>query len=175
MNLTIRLGMKKDINEIEQLYNDINDHLASTNNYPGWLKGVYPVRENAESGIEKQCLYVAEYNNRIVGSIILLNEPEQAYLPVQWMQNLDYKEVSVIHTFLVHPEYQGKGIAREMLNFAEAVGREMNIKSLRLDVYENNLPAISLYEKSGFCYIDTVDLGLGNYNLHWFKLYEKLL
>jgi RimJ/RimL family protein N-acetyltransferase len=44
-----------------------------------------------------------------------------------------------------------------------------------LDVYEGNIPAISLYEKYGFKYIDTVDLGLGNYGLDWFRLYEKLL
>ncbi|XAM46318.1 hypothetical protein TPDSL_28260 [Terrisporobacter petrolearius] len=51
----------------------------------------------------------------------------------------------------------------------------MNIKELRLDVYEKNLPAIKLYEKFGFKYIDTVDLGLENYGLKWFRLYEKLL
>jgi len=42
-------------------------------------------------------------------------------------------------------------------------------------VYENNFPAISLYEKCGFEYVDTVDLGFGNYGLDWFKLYEKLV
>lgn len=30
-------------------------------------------------------------------------------------------------------------------------------------------------EKCGFEYIDTVDLGLGNYGLNWFKLYEKVV
>lgn len=49
------------------------------------------------------------------------------------------------------------------------------VKSIRLDVYEDNMPAIKLYEKCGFKYIDTVDLGLGEYGLHWFKLFEKLL
>lgn len=43
------------------------------------------------------------------------------------------------------------------------------------DVYENNVPAIKLCEKCGFEYIDTIDLGIGNYGLNHFKLYEKLL
>lgn len=51
----------------------------------------------------------------------------------------------------------------------------MNIKVLRLDVYEKNLPPIKLYEKFGFKYIDTVVLGLENYRLKWFRLHEKLL
>ncbi len=29
--------------------------------------------------------------------------------------------------------------------------------------------------KCGFKYIDIIDLGLGNYGLTWFILYEKLL
>jgi len=49
------------------------------------------------------------------------------------------------------------------------------MKSIRLDVYEKNIPAILLYEKCGFEYIDTVDLELGNYGLDWFKLYEKVI
>jgi len=47
------------------------------------------------------------------------------------------------------------------------------MKSVRLDVYEGNTAAIRAYEKCGYTYIDTVDIGLGCYGLHWFKLYEK--
>nr|WP_321480069.1 hypothetical protein [uncultured Bacteroides sp.] len=38
-----------------------------------------------------------------------------------------------------------------------------------------NYPAISLYEKYGFEYMGTVDLGLGQYGLDWFKVYEKVI
>lgn len=175
MNIIMRLGTKEDIDELEQLYDCLNDHLAATVNYPGWKKGVYPVRENAEAGIREGCLYVALCGNKIVGSIILRHEPEPAYLPVKWRKDLTYEEILVIYTLVVHPDYLGKGIGRKLLNFASKLGTQSNIKSLRLDVYENNLPAICLYEKCGFHYIDTVDLGLSEYNLHWFKLYEKLL
>lgn len=175
MNLTIRLGVETDIDELEQLYNSLNDHLAATTNYPGWKKGIYPVRKDAEAGIREGCLYVAIFGNKIVGSVILRHEPEPAYLTVKWLRDLDYDEVFVIYTFTVHPDYLGKGIGREILSFISKLGSQSNMKSLRLDVYENNLPAIRLYEKCGFHYIDTVDLGLGEYNLHWFKLFEKLL
>ncbi len=175
MNMTVRLGTEHDIDELEQLYDNLNDHLAATSNYPGWKKGIYPIRETAEAGIYEGCLYVGVSGNKIIGSIILRHEPEPAYLPVKWMKDLNYEEVLVIYTLAVHPDHLGKGIGQALLNFASNLGSQSNMKSLRLDVYENNLPAICLYEKCGFHYIDTVDLGLSAYNLHWFKLYEKLL
>ena len=53
LNITIQLGTKYDIDELEQLYNNINDHLAATTNYPGWKKGIYPNRETAVTGINE--------------------------------------------------------------------------------------------------------------------------
>lgn len=67
------------------------------------------------------------------------------------------------------------GVGKALMKFADEHSIKLQVKSIRLDVYEGNIPAIELYEKSGFKYIDTVDLGLGNYGLDWFKLYEKLI
>ena len=46
--------------------------LAATTNYPGWIKGVYPVREDAVAGVNDETLYVARYDGRIVGSVSTL-------------------------------------------------------------------------------------------------------
>lgn len=47
---------------------------------------------------------------------------------------------------------------------------------IRLDTYEENAPAASLYEKSGYSYRGLVDLGLEEvYGLKWYKVFEKLL
>lgn len=56
---------------MEKLYDELNDYLAATTNYPGWIKGVYPVREDAVAGVNDETLYVARYDGRIVGSVIL--------------------------------------------------------------------------------------------------------
>ena len=73
------------------------------------------------------------------------------------------------------PSFLKMGVGRALMDYSFEQAQQSGIKSIRLDVYENNLPAISLYEKCGFEYIDTVDLGLGNYGLNWFKLYEKVV
>ena len=61
------------------------------------------------------------------------------------------------------------------MKYEEKFEREKGIKSIRLDVAIQNIPAISLYEKLGYKYIDIVDLGLNIPWLKWFKLYELVL
>ena len=175
MDIVVELGKADDIDELEQLYNDLNDHLEKEVNYPGWRKGIYPVRENAIDGVEHGNLYVAKHNEKIVASLILSHEPEPAYYKAKWEFESDYSDVFVVHTFVVHPNFLKCGVGKALMDFSIECSIKSHAKSIRLDVYERNMPAIRLYEKCGFKYIDTVDLGLGNYGLNWFKLYERLL
>ena len=175
MSIIIELGKEKDIDELENLYNDLNDYLAAGVNYPGWKKGIYPVRQNAIDGVKNRNLYVAKKNGTIIGSIILSHEPEQAYYNVKWGFEADYSDVFVIHTFVVHPKFMQCGVGKMLIEFAYEYSIKSKVKSIRLDVYEGNMPAIKLYERCGFKYIDTVDLGLKDYGLDWFRLYEKLI
>lgn len=61
------------------------------------------------------------------------------------------------------------------MDFIIQHSQDMKLKAIRLDVYENNKPAIQLYTKYGFQYVDTIDLGYGKYGLNNFELYQKLL
>jgi len=175
MDIVFEKGTEFDIDQLAQLYDNLNDFLASSINYPGWIKGVYPIRENAINGVANGNLYVAKNAGKIVGSIILSHEPESAYSKAKWKIEADYSNIYVIYTFVVHPAYLKNGIGMKLMNFATQHCTNKHAKSIRLDVYEKNMPAIRLYEKCGFEYIDTVDLGLGKYGLNHFKLYEKLL
>lgn len=175
MKFRIEPGTSADIDELEKLYNELNDYLATTINYPGWIKGIYPIREDAVAGVNDNMLYVARTDGRIAGSVILNHQPEKAYENVRWKMELDYSCIFVIHTFVVHPSFLKKGVGHALMDYSLELAQRSGIKSVRLDVYEKNLPAISLYEKCGFEYVDTVDLGLGKYGLNWFKLYEKVI
>lgn len=175
MDIQIRLGREEDLDSLEQLYDNLNDYLAATINYPGWRKGVYPTRQDAEAGIKENALFVALENEEVVGSMILRHEPEPAYYSAPWSVNLADHEVYVIYTFTVSPYKLHHGIGQKLLEFATQYAKENQVKSLRLDVYEKNTPAIRLYEKCGFHYVDTVSLGLEEIGLSWFQLYEKLI
>lgn len=175
MELTIDKATLRDLDELEQLYNETNDFLASNINYPGWIKGTYPVRNHAVKGLESGSLFAARNHNKIVGSVILNQEAELVYKDADWGITVKDEEVFVLHTFVVHPLYLKCGIGKKILDFSCETGRKLQMKAMRLDVYEKNTPAIQLYEKCGYCYIDTVDLGLRNYGLDWFRLYEHIL
>lgn len=58
MNYIIEPGSLNDVDELEQLYNELNDYLSATVNYPGWIKGIYPIRENALNGVKNNTLFV---------------------------------------------------------------------------------------------------------------------
>jgi ribosomal protein S18 acetylase RimI-like enzyme len=175
MDIIFDLGKTSDIDELEQLYNDLNDHLAKEINYPGWRKGLYPVRQNAMDGIKNNTLYVSKLNGKIIGSIILNHKPETGYNKAKWKFETDYSDVFVVHTFAVHPNFLRCGVGKALIDFSIVHSIKSQAKSIRLDVYEGNMPAIKLYEQCGFKHMDTVDLGLGAYGLNWFRLYEKLL
>ena len=84
--------------------------------------------------------------------------------------------VIVIHILAVHPDYFGKGVGKALLDQAAELGRRQGVRAIRLDTYEENVPAVRLYEKSGFSYRGMVDLGLEEkYGLKWYRTFEKLL
>ncbi|WP_315120792.1 GNAT family N-acetyltransferase [uncultured Clostridium sp.] len=171
----IEKGTINDIDELENLYDNLNDYLESGTNYPRWAKGVYPTRETAVSGIQNNNLFVLKMNNEIAGSIILSHEPEPAYSQVIWGIEAEYKDIIVIYTLVVNPKYMKNGVGKKLMDFAERYSMEQGMKTIRLDVFIHNTPAISLYEKCGYKYVGTVDLGLNIPDLVWFKLYELVL
>ena len=171
----IEKGTIKDINELEALYDELNDYLISGTNYPGWAKGIYPIRETAAIGIRNMNLFVLKVNAEIAGSIILNHEPEAAYSQATWGIEADYNDIIVIHTLVVSPKYMKHGVGKRLMDFARTYSVKEAIKTIRLDVSIHNTPAISLYENCGYKYLETVDLGLNIPELVWFKLYEIVL
>ena len=171
MNIIMRKAQPGDVDIVARLYDELNDHLSAHTNYPGWRKGIYPTVTEAQHFFETGTLYVAEADSQVVGSMALTHEPEPEN--ANWLVQADDEHIFVIHVFVVHPACLRRGIAGKMLQFAEDQAVREGVQSIRLDVYEKNLAAINAYEKAGYQYIDKVDLGLGQYGLDWFCLYEK--
>ncbi|MNN72431.1 putative acetyltransferase [compost metagenome] len=55
-----------------------------------------------------------------------------------------------MHRLAVHPEVQGKGIARKLIAFAEEYARQSGYSSIRLDTYSKNTRALALYPSLGY-------------------------
>lgn len=168
-------GKGRDIEPLSRLYDRLNDHLAETVNHAGWIKGIYPTAETALNAVLEQSLYVATLDDVIVGSIVLNHVPEPAYAKAQWPTEGSYDEMLVVRTLVVDPNYMQQGIALAMLEFARNLAIDSGFKALRLDVFENNTPAIALYKKADYRYVGTVDLELNIPGLEYFELYELSL
>lgn len=87
--MIIDKGKIDDIDEIEDLYSELNDILEQGINYPGCKKGVHPIREDAIKGIEENNLYVVKMNNKIVGALILNHELERGYETAKWLCDVE--------------------------------------------------------------------------------------
>jgi len=55
-----------------------------------------------------------------------------------------------ILTVDIAPAYRRKGIAQKLLHEVETILREKGIKECRLEVRENNVAALNLYQKLGY-------------------------
>jgi ribosomal protein S18 acetylase RimI-like enzyme len=58
--------------------------------------------------------------------------------------------VSVVHRLMVHPAFQGRGIARELMEFAERVALNRGCGVIRLDAFAMNPQALRLYRALGY-------------------------
>lgn len=175
MELEIRKATKQDLAAVVQLYETLLEHLEAGTNYPGWRKDIYPTQQDAEAALNKGQLYVAQSGDALAGTIVLNHLQEEAYQTMPWGCNAAPEKVMVLHTFAVHPVFGGKGVGTALMQFAEAKAKADGLQTIRLDVYENNKPAIRLYEKQQFHHVGTADMGYGMYGLHEYRLYEKIL
>ena len=69
--IQIRKAIPSDTDGIEKLYSDVCDHLEAHENFPGWKKGIYPAREDAENGIKYGSLFSVLENGEIIASFML--------------------------------------------------------------------------------------------------------
>ncbi|MGV2432899.1 MAG UNVERIFIED_CONTAM: GNAT family N-acetyltransferase [Rickettsiaceae bacterium] len=76
---------------------------------------------------------------------------------VQWLHCIvaliELDGVGHITAIAVAPEYRRHGLARILLGYIEETFRTRGIKTIRLEVRVENLPAISLYEQLGYAVV----------------------
>lgn len=146
----IRKGTAADLGRAEEIYHEILDHQAATVNYTNWIKGVYPTQEDAHRALEAGTFFVMEEDGQVVGVANLNHIQPPEYANLSWSIPAEGDEVLVIHTLCIPPSCSGHGYAKAFVAFAIEYGQSLGCKAIRLDTYEGNLPAISLYSGLGF-------------------------
>ena len=109
----------------------------------------YPSRAAFEDDIKRNELFVFAQGEKIIGTIVISNLKDDIYEQVEWLTPGDAKSI-YIHRLAVHPDFQGKGIAQQLMLYAESFAEKNNYVSVRLDTFSKNLRNNDFYTKRGY-------------------------
>lgn len=153
-------------------YDNVVEYLVSHVNYPKWRYKEYPNEDYVRQMTEEGSQYILEEDGKIVGAFVLNTDPQGDYSKGNWSRELPSGSYLVIHALAVDPGYHGKGLGSEAVSYCIHYAKSTGFKALRLDLVPTNEPAKRLYEKNGFSYAGTEDLGRGVEIIPKFSMYE---
>ncbi len=108
----------------------------------------YPNRLAFEHDVERGELFVLEQDKNIIGCIVISTLMDEEYIPIQWLTKNENNVY--IHRLAIHPNYQGKGLAQQLMDFAETTSRQHKMQSVRLDTFSQNYRNQKFYELRGY-------------------------
>ncbi|WP_224487983.1 GNAT family N-acetyltransferase [Robertkochia flava] len=142
----IRKASEKDLDPILNITRACAQKMRLQGIYQ-W-NGYYPSREAFETDMSREELYVLERRKKIIGCITISTLFDEFYGDVEWLT--PNENHFFIHRLAVHPDHQGKGYARQLMDFAEAMAREQKLTSIRLDTFSRNERNQRFYEARGY-------------------------
>ena len=165
----IRLANIDEIHEIISVTKTCANHMIANNIFQ-WNEE-YPSQKTFENDIERNELYVLIIKNEIVGTLVITPVIDDEYIPVKWLT--PSKNNIYVHRLSIHPDYQGKGFAQQLMDFAEKFAIENHYSSIRLDTFSKNPRNQKFYELRN--YIKTGIIYFPNQSSAPFYCYEKVL
>ena len=131
----------------------------------------YPNAAAFEKDIERDELYVLIKNEVIVGTMVISTFMDEEYHAIKWLTPTDKN--LYIHRLAVHPDYQGRGFAQELMDFAENLGSANGYDSIRLDTFSQNQRNQNFYERRGYKRLGNIYFP--KQSEHPFYCYERVL
>lgn len=120
---------------------------------------VYPNANVLKRDIAEGNLYVLEENKIVQGMVVLNDFQDKEYADICWKYT-NGKQL-VVHRLCVHPNFQGKGVAKSLMAFAEDYARKNEYASIRLDSFTQNPTSEGLYTKLSYRKSGTVTFRKG--------------
>ena len=129
MNLSIRLAKPDDEQKITEC---VNESYAKYIDRIG--KKPAPMLDDYQSKISKNWVHVIEQHNRLIGIIVLIPKSDHLYL-----ENL-----------AVNPAFQGQGMGRQLMLYAESIAKSIGLSEIRLFTNEAMYENIVIYSRYGY-------------------------
>jgi ribosomal protein S18 acetylase RimI-like enzyme len=142
----IRHADIKDLDRLNQMAETIRNQMKESG-LSQWV-GHYPNKDVFNDDLKKQGLYVFVDENKVIGSISILEENDPPYKAIQWHRNHSL----VIHRLMVDPKHQKQGVGMALFEHAIALTQN-KYQSLKVDTHPDNLKMQKLILKMGFEYM----------------------
>lgn len=166
-----------DFDAVMALYHEAADAMAGTPHDCRWRRGGHPTRDFVHTLIVDGNVLVADEDARVVGAVATDHDLGYDYAGASWLVDVPDELVCVVHLLAVCRDQRGKGLSRSILRTCLAQARERGMRTARLDVTANNVPAIGLYRSEGFVVVgaDDLDVNPDGDALVPFLVMERLL
>lgn len=148
--MIFRKANRDDLEAIAAIYEDIHTGEERGRSSIGWVRGVYPTKDTARQALERDDLFVGEWEGQVVGAAIINQIQVDVYEGAAWEHPAPAEQVMVLHTLVISPSCAGKGFGRAFVGFYERYALEQNCPYLRMDTNEKNARARRLYQTLGY-------------------------
>lgn len=142
----IRIARKEDIDSIYDLNTElfiILNELKSNIYNPVAFPKIFIESMIASTNSD---YIVLEEDDKIIGYALI----EERVSPYKDYDSFNEDHYAFIYEFVVLPEYRTKGYGRKIMDEAQIWAEKRNLKSIELNVLENNYSARAFYERNGF-------------------------
>lgn len=120
----IQKATAADLPKAMQCYEEIIDKTPDIEHLAMWRKGQHPTEETILSYINKGEFYILWDHETIAGMMALANGISETYRTVNWITKVTDTEAAELHVLGVSPDYQRKGIARQLIHEALCLCKE---------------------------------------------------
>ena len=155
----VKQANKNDIPIIEEILLDAVNWMHSNGLENQWDKSNIKWF-NLSKQYKFSDFYIA-YENNIPAACMALTD----YDPTHW-PDIPKGESLYLHKVAVKCLFAGKGLSKELIDFAKNKAHEFSIKTIRLDCNQHRNKLRAIYEKEGFVcveektFLDTYDIAL---------------
>ena len=154
--MIVRKATAADLQAVSNIYDEIHTVEESGNSSVGWIRNIYPTSDTARNALQREDLFVAEEEGKIVGAAIINQQQMDSYEHAHWNYIAPAQEVMVLHTLVIDPKITGKGYGKEFVRFYERYAVSQGCRYLRIDTQAKNTRARAMYRKLGYREADIV-------------------
>lgn len=144
MDIIIRKANEKDLKRIVELSSQLYkaEQPFDKNLKDGYYETKKGIKRLLKDIKDKKRIFLVAINDNIVIGYVdgYIYDKEEIYI----------EKIAYLDRIIVDEKYKGNGIATKLIDeFSNHLKKE-NVKFIKLNAFEENKPAIALYEKMGF-------------------------